>query len=127
MNTSIDFKPFLMARMDDSFESFVNYLLSSMIAFMMQKPGVNIQELLAEVFGEDRHKTVPVKLEIGGIEFPFVEAMRTSYTQWNSIVESRARELIQERFESKVDPILLLLDDLRTKLNHTIGSKEDGF
>lgn len=125
MSETIDLRPFISANFNSAtFENFVNFFLLSMVTARAEEGG-DIQEVIDSAFGKGRTEKAEVKLEINGVELPFLHAMRRLYDQWGRIVNKEATRMVQEKYNDKTEPIFTLLDDLQRKLDEHLGVNRD--
>jgi hypothetical protein len=75
--------------------------------------------------GSEKREKAEVKLEINGVEFPFLDAMKRLYEQWESIVRRKALEMVLNEFSEKTNSIYALLNEFEEKLRETWREEND--
>lgn len=62
---------------------------------------------------------------INGVELDFNEFVNSFAEQWNSVVEKRALEIVQEKYEALLYPVHEILEEIEHQKNKFCGYIED--
>ena len=74
---------------------------------------------------EDGAPLDEVVFTINGIELDFNNFINSFAEQWNSIVEKRALEIVQEKYEALLSPVHEILEEIEYQKNKFCGYIED--
>jgi hypothetical protein len=115
----------------DSFETFANYFIIEAIVSLDRRNG-QPSDTMGKVFGHDRTASgrdkitgAKISLMINGVALPFLDVLRRFHEQWDVVVQKAALEHVKEQFEDKTSAVFTLLDDLKDRLEATLGVPRD--
>jgi hypothetical protein len=131
----VDVQKFIDARLrEDSFDSFVNFILCAAMAALDREAGGG--DLVERAFGpsgevgRDMRRKSVIAFSVNGVAVPFEAVMRRFYEQWDRLVAEAALAHIKAKLGSRFDDFNSLLDDLESALKKDfagrLGIVEDG-
>ena len=62
---------------------------------------------------------------INGVELDFNNFVNSFADQWNSLIEQRALEIVQEKYEALLNPVHEILEEIEYQKNKFCGYIED--
>ena len=105
----------------DTFETFANYFIIESVVSLDRLTGKN-NDAMGKIFGsKDKIAGAAILLMINGVVVPFLDVLRRFHSQWNHIVKQTAIEYMSEQFGEKTSDIFALLDELKSRLETTLG------
>lgn len=66
-----------------------------------------------------------VVFTVNGVELDFNDFVNSFATQWNSLIEQRALEIVQEKYEALLNPVHEILEEIEYQKNRFCGYIED--
>lgn len=121
----VDVQKFIEARLnDDSFESFVNFILCAAMAALDRDNG---GDLVTRAFGlpgeagRDMRRKAQIVFSVNGVALPFEETMRRFHEQWDLLVLSAARRLLKEKLGDHFEIFHAMMEGLREDFGKKLG------
>ena len=74
---------------------------------------------------KDKVSKAEILLKINGVALPFVDVLRHMHGQWDRAVDRAALVHVHEKFDDKTSHIYTLLDELKDRLESTLGVSQD--
>jgi len=125
----VDVQRFIEARLDDdSFESFMNFILCAAMAALDREAGTDLVDRAFGPPGEagrDMRRKTKIVFSVNGVAMPFEAVMHRFHEQWDRLVAEAALVFVKEKLGDKLDIFRSLVDDLERSFAERLGVKRE--